>query len=73
MVPTQLLDVVEIDLGTPDELVNLIDVYDNSLSRKWLAALNDLLINQYHLEKNYCFFGFATVLETVNITETNQL
>jgi hypothetical protein len=55
-----LLDVVEIDLGTPDDLVKVyIDVYDNSLSRKWLTALNDLLINQYHLEKNYCFFGFA--------------
>jgi hypothetical protein len=35
------------------------NVYDNSLSRKWLAALNDLLKNNYHLEKNYCFFGFA--------------
>jgi hypothetical protein len=36
-----------------------IDVYDNSLSRKWLSALNHLLINDYHLEKNYCWFGFA--------------
>jgi hypothetical protein len=34
-------------------------VHDNSLSRKWLAALNELLKNNYHLEKNYCFFGFA--------------
>lgn len=36
-----------------------IDVYDNSLSRKWLAALNDLVKNNYHLEKNYCFIGFT--------------
>lgn len=34
-------------------------MHDNSLSRKWLAALNELLKNNYHLEKNYCFFGFA--------------
>ena len=36
-----------------------IDVHDNSLSRKWLLALNHLIENNYHLEKNYCFFGFA--------------
>ena len=34
------------------------DVYDNSLSRKWLSAFNSLLDNKLHLEKNYCFFGF---------------
>ena len=55
-----LLDVVEIDLGTPDDLLRVyINVYDNSLSRKWLAALNNLLHHNYHLEKNYCFLGFA--------------
>lgn len=57
---TQLLDHVEIDLGVPGDLVTVyVDVFDNSLSRKWLAALNELLDKQYHLEKNYCFFGFA--------------
>lgn len=35
-----------------------IDVYDNSLSQRWLTALNDLLRNSNHLEKNYCFMGF---------------
>ena len=55
-----LLDVVEIDLGTPQDTLRVYaNIYDNSLSRKWLTALNDLLANQYHLEKNYCFFGFA--------------
>ena len=55
-----LLDVVEIDLGTPDDVLRVYaNVDDNTLSRKWLAALNDLLKNNYHLEKNYCFFGFA--------------
>ena len=51
-----LLDVVELDL---DDLTIYINVYDNSLSRKWLTALNHLIANEYHLEKNYCFFGFA--------------
>ena len=55
-----LLDVVEIDLGTPEDLLRVyVNVYDNSLSRKWLIALNNLLENNYHLEKNYCFLGFA--------------
>lgn len=51
-----LLDVVELDL---EDLTVYINVYDNSLSRKWLDALNHLIANDYHLEKNYCFLGFA--------------
>ena len=35
-----------------------IDVEDNSLSRRWLSALNDILKNNLHLEKNYCWFGW---------------
>jgi hypothetical protein len=55
-----LLDQIEIQLGTLNNLLSVyIDVWDNSLSRKWLAALNKLIDNNYHLEKNYCFFGFA--------------
>ncbi len=54
------LDVVELELGNSSDLLRVyIEVYDNSLSRKWLAALNLLLAQDYHLEKNYCFFGFA--------------
>jgi hypothetical protein len=51
-----LLDTIQVDLN---DLTVYIDVYDNSLSRKWLSALNHLLANDYHLEKNYSFFGFA--------------
>jgi len=51
-----LLDVIEMDL---EDLTVYIDVYDSSLSRKWLTSLNQLIANNYHLEKNYCFFGFA--------------
>ncbi len=36
-----------------------VDVDETSLGRKWLAALNNLLEQNYHLEKNYCFLGFA--------------
>lgn len=36
-----------------------IKIYDNSLSQKWLLSLSKLVINNYHLEKNYCFLGFA--------------
>jgi hypothetical protein len=55
-----ILDTVEIDLGTPDNLLTVyVNVFDNSLGRKWLPALNELLQNHCHLEKNYCFLGFA--------------
>jgi len=52
----KLLDTVELDLA---DLTVYIDVADNSLSRKWLAALNTVLDKGLHLEKNYCFMGFA--------------
>ncbi len=57
-----LLDQIEIDLkndATGELLTVYIDAYDSSLGRKWLAALNNLIKKQYHLEKNYCFMGFA--------------
>jgi hypothetical protein len=78
------LDQIEITLRnyqTRDLLTVYIDVFDNSLSRKWLCALNDLLRNNYHLEKNYCFFGFSNgdrngplILDQVNqsIAAINQ-
>lgn len=58
----KVLDTIEMKLRnrvTGDLLPVYINVYDNSLSHKWLAALNDLLNRNLHLEKNYCFFGFA--------------
>jgi hypothetical protein len=53
----QLLDQITITLNYTSKVY--IDIYNNSLSRKWLAALNHLIKNNYHLEKNYCWFGFA--------------
>jgi hypothetical protein len=71
---TQLLDQVEITL---EDLTVYIDVADNSLSRKWLAALNTVIAQGLHLEKNYCFMGFAQgerngayLIEQINNTIT---
>ena len=58
-----------------------IDVFDNSLSSKWISALTHLVVGNYHLEKNYCFMGFPDcersgqyILNQVNqsITSINQ-
>jgi hypothetical protein len=58
----KILDEIQIDLRnirTGNIHPIYINVYDNSLSHKWLKALNHLLKNNYHLEKNYCWFGFV--------------
>jgi len=69
----QLLDQLTVTLDNTFEVY--IDIYDNRLSRKWLLALNALLKDNYHLEKNYCWFGFADgprngpyLLEQINST-----
>ncbi len=58
-----------------------IKVFNNSLSEKWLKALRRLIVDDYHLEKNYCFLGFDAsdrtpeyVCEQINrsIFEINQ-
>ena len=54
-----MLDRIEIDLRGADNLTVYIDVADNSLSRKWLTALNDIIRNNLHLEKNYCWLGWT--------------
>ena len=58
----KILDQIEITLrdATKQHYHTVwIEVNDNSLSRKWLAALNHLLEYNFHLEKNYCFLGFV--------------
>ena len=54
-----MLDRIEIELRGADTLTLYIDVDDNSLSRKWLTALNDILRHDLHLEKNYCWMGWT--------------
>ena len=41
-----------------------IDVPDTSFGRKWHAALQHLVQNQYHLEKNYCWLGWTESART---------
>jgi len=54
------LETIEIDLKGASSIITVyIDVDDNSLSRKWLGALNDLLQKGLHLEKNFCWLGFV--------------
>jgi len=61
-----LLDSIEIDLRGADNqfLTVYIDVTDNSLSRKWLGALNDIIRSELHLEKNYCWLGWTESART---------
>ena len=61
-----MLDSIEIDLrGTDNTVLTVyIDVADNSLSRKWLAALNDIIQHDLHLEKNYCWLGWTESTRT---------
>jgi len=54
-----LLDQIEITLRGAHNLTLYIDVADNSLSRKWLTALNNIIRNNLHLEKNYCWLGWT--------------
>jgi hypothetical protein len=56
-----LIERIEIDLRDRKNTTTVtvpIDVVDNTLSRKWLAALVDVVRRDLHLEKNYCFLGF---------------
>ena len=54
-----MLDRIEIDLRGADTLTLYIDVEDNSLSHKWLDALNNIIRSDLHLEKNYCWLGWT--------------
>ena len=74
----KILDQIEIDLrnfSTGDLYTVYIDIFDNSLSRKWLAELNNLITKEYHFEKNYCFMGWLNndrdgkyILDCINKT-----
>ena len=68
-----MLGRIEIELRGIENLTLYIDVFDNSLSRKWLAALNDVLHKDLHLEKNYCWLGWTESARTAEyiINEIN--
>ena len=71
-----MLDSIEIDLrGTDNDIITVyIDVEDNSLSRKWLSALNDIICNNLHLEKNFCWLGWTESTRTAELlcTQINR-
>ena len=57
-----LIDTVEIVLrntDTKNTITLWIDVWDNSLSRRWLHALDHVLAQGNFLQKHFCFLGFA--------------
>lgn len=47
------------DQHTGSNITVWIDVWDNSLSRRWLTAMHHVLEAGLPLQKNYCFLGFA--------------
>ena len=50
--------IIEYSDGVTDNNLKVyIDVFDTPLANKWYAALEDILRNNLHLEKNYHFFG----------------
>jgi hypothetical protein len=57
---------IEIVLRNPsnkkDTLSYFIDVEDTDFNRRWLALLKNNLKNNAHLEKNYCWLGWADSL-----------
>jgi hypothetical protein len=61
-----LLDHVEIDLRGADSCITVhIDVHNNSLSHRWLTALKEIVQNDLHLEKNFCWLGWPDSERTV--------
>lgn len=60
MVGGQILTKLYMGLSAADsEIVLTIDIFNNSLSRKWITALRHVLDKALVLEKNFCFLGFA--------------
>lgn len=73
----KILEQIEIvlrDTNTQRLKTIFINIYENSLSYKWLSALNTLIKKNYHLEKNFCFLGFANSKRDGNyiLNQVNQ-
>lgn len=77
----QQIELILRDVTNGDKLPVYIDVFDNSLSHKWLQALEHAVEKNLHLEKNFCFLGWPKsprdgefILDQVNqsITAINQ-
>jgi hypothetical protein len=53
------IEIVLRDVATDRCISVWIDIWDNTLSRRWLTALNEVLHKKLLLQKNYCWLGFA--------------
>ena len=53
------IEIVLRDIATDQRISVWIDIWDNTLSRRWLTAFNDALDKPLLLQKNYCWLGFA--------------
>jgi len=66
----KILEQIEIVLRRDDKQVArsiYIDIYESSLSKKWLIALNNVIEKKLHIEKNYCFLGFEASQRNGNL------
>lgn len=54
---------IEVILSNPlnkeDKIPYYVDLFDNEFTKRWIEALKKNLEQDYHLEKNYCFLGWA--------------
>lgn len=50
-----------------DKVKYYIKPIDNTLSKKWIQALEHLLSNDYMLEKNFCFMGFPNTARNLEL------
>jgi hypothetical protein len=53
------IEIVLRNVDTDERLSVWIDVWNSSLSERWLAAVAQVLAQNLPLQKNYCFLGFA--------------
>ena len=60
------LEQIKIELRSNDDQITTVyvNVDDSSLSRKWIAALVDVLKEQKHLEKTTASWGLSTTSAT---------
>lgn len=60
---------IQVTLRNPVDKSKTLDYYiqpnDSALAQDWVAALKDLLKNNFMLEKNYCFVGWPGTARTL--------
>lgn len=52
-------------LNKDDTLTVVFDILDNALTPDWKKALKELLLDNAHLEKNYCMLGFPNTARNI--------